>query len=34
LRKLISQAGLEFADLGIADSRDDQEPWMKNVVNS
>jgi len=34
LRKLISQAGMQFADLGIADSRDDQEPWMKDVVNS
>ncbi|MFB0934016.1 MAG: GTPase HflX, partial [Pseudomonadales bacterium] len=29
LRKLISQAGMQFSDLGIADSRDDQEPWMK-----
>lgn len=34
LRKLISQAGMQFADLGIVDSRDDQEPWMKDVVNS
>lgn len=34
LRKLISQAGMQFSDLGIADSRDDQEPWMKDVVNS
>ena len=34
LRKLISQAGMQFSDLGIADSRDDQEPWMKEVVNS
>ena len=34
LRKLISQAGMQFADLGIADSRDDKEPWMKDVVNS
>ncbi len=34
LRKLISQAGMQFADLGIADSRDDQEPWMKDVVDS
>lgn len=34
LRKLISQAGMQFADLGIADSRDDQEPWMKDVANS
>jgi len=33
LRKLISQAGMQFADLGIVDSRDDQEPWMKDVVN-
>lgn len=34
LRKLISQAGMQFSDLGIADSRDDQEPWMKDVANS
>ena len=34
LRKLISQAGMQFSDLGIVDSRDDQEPWMKDVVNS
>ena len=34
LRKLISQAGMQFSDLGITDSRDDQEPWMKDVANS
>lgn len=34
LRKLISQAGLEFADLGIVDTREEQEPWMKDVSNA